>query len=190
MSGPAQRAVMRWVLLGLLTLAAGPAHAQGLAAKLADARVGARAEVALAQDEALAAFTFHPTAEAGVLTVLGVVETQGQRARVAEVAGGVEGVVRVVNQVQVTAQPRARTGPRPAEPATTEKPEATEPEATEDEEVGRAAAPAQEPVYHTVRRGDTLGAIAQRYGVTVRQVQQLNGLRGTRIRVGQRLRVN
>jgi membrane-bound lytic murein transglycosylase D len=43
---------------------------------------------------------------------------------------------------------------------------------------------------HQVRRGDTLSGLAQRYGVTVRQVQAWNGMgRQTRIVTGQRLRV-
>ena len=41
----------------------------------------------------------------------------------------------------------------------------------------------------TVRKGDTLGAIARRYGTTVSKIQKLNGLRGTMIRAGQKLRV-
>ncbi len=40
---------------------------------------------------------------------------------------------------------------------------------------------------HHVRRGDTLGEIAARYGVSVREVQRANGLRGTLIRAGQDL---
>ena len=41
----------------------------------------------------------------------------------------------------------------------------------------------------TVRRGDTLSAIARRYGTTVNKIKQLNGLRSNNIRQGQRLRV-
>ena len=41
----------------------------------------------------------------------------------------------------------------------------------------------------TVKNGDTLGAIASRNHTTVRKLQQLNGLRGTNIRAGQKLRV-
>jgi len=41
----------------------------------------------------------------------------------------------------------------------------------------------------TVRRGDNLGAIAKRTGTSVKQLQRLNGIRGTRIRAGQKLRV-
>jgi membrane-bound lytic murein transglycosylase D len=40
-----------------------------------------------------------------------------------------------------------------------------------------------------VRRGDTLGAIAARHGVSVSALRQANGLRGNLIRVGQRLRL-
>lgn len=42
---------------------------------------------------------------------------------------------------------------------------------------------------YTVRRGDTLGAIARRAGVSVSALQQASGLTGTLIRPGQRLRV-
>ncbi len=48
------------------------------------------------------------------------------------------------------------------------------------------AAPAAEIIY-TVQRGDTLSAIAARYGVTVAALQQVNGLGGTVIVLGQRL---
>lgn len=41
----------------------------------------------------------------------------------------------------------------------------------------------------TVRKGDTLGAIASRNRTTVKNIQRLNGLRGTSIRPGQKLRV-
>jgi membrane-bound lytic murein transglycosylase D len=42
---------------------------------------------------------------------------------------------------------------------------------------------------YTVRQGDTLGAIARRYGVTVAQLQQWNGLRTTRLSIGRVLAV-
>ncbi len=52
------------------------------------------------------------------------------------------------------------------------------------------ARPAPAPVTHVVRRGETVGGIANRYGLTQRQVIALNKL-GSRavIKVGQRLRV-
>ena len=43
--------------------------------------------------------------------------------------------------------------------------------------------------YHKVSSGETLGVIASRYGMSVRQLQQINGLNSTRIYVGQRLKV-
>jgi membrane-bound lytic murein transglycosylase D len=42
---------------------------------------------------------------------------------------------------------------------------------------------------HTVRSGDTLGAIARRYRTSVNAIKRLNGLRSNLIRVGQVLRV-
>ncbi|MBP7707586.1 MAG: LysM peptidoglycan-binding domain-containing protein [Candidatus Aminicenantes bacterium] len=42
---------------------------------------------------------------------------------------------------------------------------------------------------HTVRPGDTLGAIARRYRTSVEAIKRLNGLRSNLIRVGQILRV-
>ena len=43
--------------------------------------------------------------------------------------------------------------------------------------------------YHRVSRGENLTVIARRYGVSVRQIRSWNGLRGSRIMAGQRLRV-
>jgi murein DD-endopeptidase MepM/ murein hydrolase activator NlpD len=44
--------------------------------------------------------------------------------------------------------------------------------------------------YHTVRSGDTLGAIARKYGTTVTKLCNLNNIKSTSIlRIGQRLRV-
>jgi LysM repeat protein len=45
------------------------------------------------------------------------------------------------------------------------------------------------PRYHTVRTGETLSAIAQRYKVPLTQLRQWNKLKGDRILVGQRLNI-
>ena len=51
----------------------------------------------------------------------------------------------------------------------------------------RKAAAAQ---YHTIRQGDTLGAIARKYHTSVRKLCQLNGIsERTVLRIGKRLRV-
>ena len=42
---------------------------------------------------------------------------------------------------------------------------------------------------YTVRRGDSLGRIARRYGTTVRALRAANGLRGTQINIGAVLRI-
>lgn len=49
------------------------------------------------------------------------------------------------------------------------------------------AAQLAETTVHVVRQGDVLGSIARRYNTSVREIQQLNNLRGTLIRPGQRL---
>ena len=43
--------------------------------------------------------------------------------------------------------------------------------------------------YHKIRQGDTLGGIAARYGVSVRQIRNLNGIKGNNIRAGRTIRV-
>lgn len=43
--------------------------------------------------------------------------------------------------------------------------------------------------HYTVKSGDTLGAIARKYGVKVSDLQRWNGLRGTTIRIGQKLKI-
>lgn len=45
-------------------------------------------------------------------------------------------------------------------------------------------------IVYRVRSGDTLGSIANRHGVSVRKLQQWNGLSTTRIRPGQRLTIH
>ena len=53
----------------------------------------------------------------------------------------------------------------------------------------RTATPTLTPVVYTVRRGDTLGGIALRFGVTVEAIQALNNLGSTMIYVGEVLQI-
>lgn len=62
-----------------------------------------------------------------------------------------------------------------AAPAATQRPSA------------RPAGPQR--IVYVVRRGDTLTRIAQRHGVTVNQLRQWNNIRGSHIRIGQRLTI-
>lgn len=52
---------------------------------------------------------------------------------------------------------------------------------------GPASGQTPSPQVHVVRKGETLGGIAQRHGVRVSQLKRWNGLRSDLIRVGQRL---
>lgn len=176
---------LRWLVLGF-ALFAFPAQAQSLAERLSASRAATQAEIALAEDADLRAFSFEATVRGGVLTLTGRVETAAQRERAAEVAAGIEGVTSVENRVAVGGSGAVASAPDlPPAP----EPAATPSEEAQEAETAPAPVPAAEPVYHTVQRGDVLGSIARRYGVSVRDLQQLNGLRGTNIRVGQRLRV-
>lgn len=49
--------------------------------------------------------------------------------------------------------------------------------------------PADQPVYHTVVKGDTLWNISQRYKITLDELRRLNNLTNDNIQLGQRLRV-
>lgn len=50
-----------------------------------------------------------------------------------------------------------------------------------------AKAPTSAPQVHVVKQGDTLSAIAQRHGLTVKQLKHLNGLNSSRLKLGQKL---
>ena len=50
-----------------------------------------------------------------------------------------------------------------------------------------AKAPTSAPQVHVVKQGDTLSTIAQRHGLTVKQLKHLNGLNSSRLKLGQKL---
>jgi membrane-bound lytic murein transglycosylase D len=54
---------------------------------------------------------------------------------------------------------------------------------------GRAAKPSGKATYHKVRKGDTLGSIGKKYGVSVAQLRRLNRIKGNNIPVGKSIRV-
>lgn len=164
----------------LLLVFAAPTRAQSLEDKLEHARTVARARIVLAEDASLRSFTFQPSVSGDVLTLGGTVETQAQKERAAELVSGIVGVRSVVNTIRVS---NARG------PDLTDLPPAPPPTAAEQAAAEAQPEPEPEKVFHTVKSGDTVGAIARRYGVSIREVQRLNGLRGSTIRIGQRLRV-
>ena len=62
--------------------------------------------------------------------------------------------------------------------------------APEVEPSAPAAAPRTATKTHTVKSGDTLSGIAEKYDVTVAELQKLNGIRGAKILAGQKLKVS
>lgn len=57
-------------------------------------------------------------------------------------------------------------------------------------ETAEADEPSGAAVHHTIKKGDTLGKIARRYGTTVNRLCRLNGIKSThKLQIGKRLRV-
>jgi len=54
---------------------------------------------------------------------------------------------------------------------------------------GSVRAPSRNAKVYTVRKGDTLSGIAQRYGTSASSLKRINGLSSDRLRVGQKLRL-
>ena len=54
---------------------------------------------------------------------------------------------------------------------------------------GAAVAGKGKPIYYKIKNGDTLGGIAAKYGVSVRQLRSWNGLSGNNIRAGRTLKI-
>ena len=60
-----------------------------------------------------------------------------------------------------------------------------------DAATGKVTVESDEPKYHKVRKGDTLGRIAQRHGVSLRTLYKLNGMNSRSVlRIGQSIRYN
>ncbi len=57
-------------------------------------------------------------------------------------------------------------------------------------QAGTSQRSSSKKVQHVVRRGETLGTIAKRYGVSIEQVKDINSLRTSDVRVGQLLRIS
>ncbi len=87
--------------------------------------------------------------------------------------------------VQPDATPKPKAEVRPE--SKPETPRAPEPKPSTSS--GSSSSRSTEPRYHTVRSGDTLSGIADRFDVTVSQLQSWNGIRGSTIMVGQKLKI-
>jgi murein DD-endopeptidase MepM/ murein hydrolase activator NlpD len=61
--------------------------------------------------------------------------------------------------------------------------------AGQSKEIRTTAAKSDKPIYHRVKQGDTLGAIARKYGITVDRLCEMNQIQATTIlRIGRSLR--
>ncbi|MFM8318797.1 MAG: LysM peptidoglycan-binding domain-containing protein, partial [Bacteroidota bacterium] len=54
---------------------------------------------------------------------------------------------------------------------------------------GSSKVPRKEWVYHKVRRGEKLYSIAVKYGTTLKELKQINGLRSNNVRVGTLIKI-
>jgi LysM repeat protein len=95
-----------------------------------------------------------------------------------------------------TATPKSQVSPRPttaptrtAGPGASEQPSLPAPSATPVPTPGASATPAPAFTTYKVRTGDTLYVIAQQFHTTVKAIQQLNGLSGTTLHIGQVLKI-
>ncbi len=89
-----------------------------------------------------------------------------------------------------TAAPQPKTEPEAqvveSLPATEETGESSK---SETENSVKPTSSAPRALIHTVRRGESLGRIAARYSVTVKQIVEHNQLRGDKITAGQKLKI-
>lgn len=92
-------------------------------------------------------------------------------------------------------KPTTPTAPEPDNSATTAQPDNSSTEVdestTDETEVVEPKPEKTDAVkYHKVRRGETLGSIARRYGISVSQLKRWNGLRSNTAKVGTTLKVS
>ena len=92
-------------------------------------------------------------------------------------------------------KPTAPTTPEPDNSATTAQPDnsSTEVDESTTDETEVVEPKPEKTVavkYHKVRRGETLGSIARRYGISVSQLKRWNGLRSNTAKVGKTLKVS
>lgn len=96
-----------------------------------------------------------------------------------------DSAARVNHRVQSTFN--SRNQPSSQQPDTTVA-EHPEPKVSSPETANKTNN-APRPTYHKVKKGETLSKIARRYGTTVSKLQKLNGIDGSKLNIGQRIRV-
>jgi membrane-bound lytic murein transglycosylase D len=63
----------------------------------------------------------------------------------------------------------------------------TDAAASELSDAPKSATPRMKTI--VVHRGDTLGRLAERHGVTIGQIKRANGMKSSHVRAGQRLKI-
>jgi len=145
------------------------ANARSVSQKLSDASAEARVKKALVRTSSLRVFSFRLTVVNGHLTLRGDVNTTDQYRQAGRVARQVEGIEAVSNELTLGGRPVTK-------------------ERLSDDGDSTSTDDAT-AVYHTVRQGDNLWDIARKYRGSVEQIRQLNDLRSSALRPGQRIRV-
>lgn len=169
----------RTLLVGLVSLVASPlVSAQSVPERLDDLRLATAVRLALVADPMTRPL------DVGVVARRGAIELtteEGGRARevlrVAQAVPGVRSVGGLGIELDAPAVPMVTISDPPARGAPVQTEQAT------------PVPSPNEPVYHTVRRGDTLFGLARQYDTTLDAILELNNRRSTAIRVGERVRV-
>lgn len=165
---------MRALALLLLLASGAPAFAQdappeaprSLEATLGDLRLATAVRLALVDDPRTRSLDVEVVARDGVVAIDGIDDPDYQ-AVAAQIVRGLPGV-RVLQGLGAAG---------------------VSPEASGDVPEVRVVPVREAPRVHVVRRGDTLYGIARRYDTTLDALVELNRLRSTDIRIGQRIRV-
>lgn len=140
---------------------------RSVAEKLSDAGLETRVKRALVRSSTLRVFPFRPTVIDGHLILRGDVNTPDQYRMAERISRRVEGIEEVLNRLTM--------GGRPVTEARLSSKETAKTENT--------------AVYHTVQPGDNLWNIARKYGTSLQQIRNLNDLRSSNLRPGQRIRI-
>lgn len=163
--------------------------------RMKDATTAARVRIAFGDERVLRPYDLQAQVYDGRLVLEGDVQSRTDRERAAQIAREVEGVSEIDNEILVQGRQVAEAEPEPeaeSQPDTTSEELADAADPSEDEEAPAEEEPSSEEssaVYHTVQSGQSLWTISRRYGVSISQIKELNGLRSNNLQPGDRLRI-